>query len=55
MGNVVAATPSGFGSTAGPGGKTGITHGTRLISLNTTPAIRIALNREKAKNHLTPT
>lgn len=36
-GNVVAATPSGFGSTAGPGGKTGITHGTRLISLNTTP------------------
>lgn len=36
-GNVVAATPSGFGSTAGSGGSTGIVHGTRLISLNTTP------------------
>lgn len=36
-GNVVAATPSGWGSEAGPGGTTGITHGTRLRSLNTTP------------------
>jgi len=36
-GNVVAATPSGWGSKAGPGGKTGITHGTRMISLNTWP------------------
>jgi gamma-glutamyltranspeptidase/glutathione hydrolase len=36
-GNVVAATPSGWGSTAGAAGSTGITHGTRLISLNTTP------------------
>ena len=35
-GNVVAATPSGWGSEAGPGGTTGITHGTRLRSLNTT-------------------
>ena len=33
-GNVVAATPSGWGSKAGPGGRTGITHGTRMISLN---------------------
>jgi gamma-glutamyltranspeptidase/glutathione hydrolase len=36
-GNVVAATPSGWGSEAGTGGTTGITHGTRLRSLNTTP------------------
>lgn len=36
-GNVVAATPSGWGSDAGSGGTTGITHGTRLRSLNTTP------------------
>ncbi len=36
-GNVVATTPSGWGSRAGPGGGTGITHGTRLISLNTVP------------------
>ena len=34
-GNVVAATPSGLGSTAGSGGETGIIHGTRLVSLNT--------------------
>ncbi|MEJ2637358.1 MAG: gamma-glutamyltransferase [Calditrichia bacterium] len=34
-GNVVAATPSGLGSTAGPAGDTGIIHGTRLVSLNT--------------------
>jgi gamma-glutamyltranspeptidase/glutathione hydrolase len=34
-GNVVAATPSGLGSTAGSGGSTGIIHGTRLVSLNT--------------------
>ncbi|GAB4362965.1 MAG: gamma-glutamyltransferase [Calditrichia bacterium] len=34
-GNVVVATPSGLGSTAGSGGKTGVIHGTRLISLNT--------------------
>ena len=33
-GNVVAATPSGWGSAAGAGGTTGVTHGTRLISLN---------------------
>ncbi len=33
-GNVVAATPSGWGSKAGAGGKTGVTHGTRMISLN---------------------
>ncbi|MBN2367238.1 MAG: gamma-glutamyltransferase [Calditrichaeota bacterium] len=33
-GNVLAATPSGLGSTAGSGGKTGIIHGTRLVSLN---------------------
>ena len=34
-GNVVAATPSGLGSDAGSGGRTGVTHGTRLQSLNT--------------------
>ena len=34
-GNVVAATPSGWGSVADEGGPTGITHGTRLVSLNT--------------------
>jgi gamma-glutamyltranspeptidase/glutathione hydrolase len=33
-GNVIAATPSGLGSTAGPAGDTGIIHGTRLTSLN---------------------
>jgi gamma-glutamyltranspeptidase/glutathione hydrolase len=36
-GNMVAATPSGLGSTAGPAGNTGIIHGTRLVSLNTWP------------------
>ncbi len=34
-GNVIAATPSGLGSTAGVAGDTGIIHGTRLTSLNT--------------------
>ena len=34
-GNVIAATPSGLGSTAGAAGDTGIIHGTRLTSLNT--------------------
>ncbi len=33
-GNVIAATPSGLGSTAGAAGDTGIIHGTRLTSLN---------------------
>jgi gamma-glutamyltranspeptidase/glutathione hydrolase len=33
-GNVIAATPSGLGSTAGVG-DTGIIHGSRLVSLNT--------------------
>lgn len=32
FGNVVSCTPSGWGSRAGAGGSTGITHGTRLIS-----------------------
>ncbi|MGB2668148.1 MAG: gamma-glutamyltransferase [Candidatus Acidiferrum sp.] len=36
-GNMVAATPSGLGSTAGPAGNTGIIHGSRLISFNTWP------------------
>jgi gamma-glutamyltranspeptidase / glutathione hydrolase len=36
-GNMVAATPSGLGSTAGPAGNTGVIHGSRLISLNTWP------------------
>ena len=34
-GNVVSCTPSGWGSEAGPGGTTGVTHGTRLISILT--------------------
>ena len=34
-GNVVAATPSGWGSVVDEGGGTGVTHGTRLVSLNT--------------------
>jgi gamma-glutamyltranspeptidase / glutathione hydrolase len=34
-GNVIAATPSGLSSTAGVAGRTGITHGARLTSLNT--------------------
>jgi gamma-glutamyltranspeptidase/glutathione hydrolase len=34
-GNVIVATPSGLGSSAGVAGDTGIIHGTRLISLNT--------------------
>jgi len=33
-GNVVAATPSGWGSRAATGGTTGVKHGTRMISLN---------------------
>ncbi len=36
-GNMVAASPSGWGSNAGAGGSTGVTHGTRLKSLNTLP------------------
>ena len=32
-GNVVAATPSGWGSQVDEGGGTGVTHGTRLVSL----------------------
>ncbi|MEP7279896.1 MAG: gamma-glutamyltransferase [Bacteroidota bacterium] len=34
-GNMVAASPSGWGSSAGTGGSTGIAHGTRLQSFNT--------------------
>ena len=36
FGNFVAATPSGWGNNDETGGATGVTHGTRLISLNTT-------------------
>jgi gamma-glutamyltranspeptidase/glutathione hydrolase len=36
-GNVIAATPSGLGSSAGVAGDTGIIHGARLVSLNTWP------------------
>lgn len=36
-GNMVAARPSGLGSTAGPAGNTGAIHGSRLISFNTWP------------------
>lgn len=34
-GNVVVTTPSGLGSSAGSGGRTGVTHGARLIINNT--------------------
>ena len=34
-GNMIAATPSGLGSSAGVAGDTGIIHGSRLVSLNT--------------------
>lgn len=34
-GNMAAASPSGWGSDAGAGGSTGVTHGTRLKSFNT--------------------
>ena len=34
QGNVIAATPSGLGSTSGVAGNTGIIHGARLTSLN---------------------
>jgi gamma-glutamyltranspeptidase/glutathione hydrolase len=34
-GNVVVTTPSGLGSSAGSGGHTGITHGSRLVINNT--------------------
>jgi gamma-glutamyltranspeptidase / glutathione hydrolase len=44
-GNVVAATPSGLGSTAGSGGTTGVIHGARLVSLN---------NREGHPNCIEP-
>ncbi len=35
FGNLAAATPSGWGNDSETGGPTGVTHGTRLISLNT--------------------
>ena len=35
FGNLAAATPSGWGNDDETGGNTGVTHGTRLISLNT--------------------
>ena len=34
-GNMAAASPSGWGTNAGTGGSTGVTHGTRLKSFNT--------------------
>ncbi len=55
-GNVVAATPSGWGSTAGDGGSTGVKHGTRLISFNTTPGHPNAIEAGKRpRTTLTPT
>ena len=38
-GNVFVSTPSGVGSTAGSGGGTGVTHGTRLTQFNTSPGL----------------
>ncbi len=55
-GNAVAATPSGWGSEAGNGGSTGVKHGTRLISFNTTPGHPNAIEAGKRpRTTLTPT
>lgn len=55
-GNVVAATPSGLGSTAGVAGDTGIIHGARLTSLNTWKGHPNVIERGKRPRvTLTPT
>lgn len=54
-GNMVAATPSGLGSTAGPAGATGIIHGSRLISLNTWPGHpNVIAPGKRPRNTLSP-
>ena len=55
-GNVVVTTPSGLGSTAGSGGHTGITHGSRLIINNTWRGHPNAIGPGKRpRTSLTPT
>jgi gamma-glutamyltranspeptidase / glutathione hydrolase len=55
-GNVVVTTPSGLSSTAGSGGHTGVTHGSRLIINNTWPGHPNAIGPGKRpRTSLTPT
>jgi gamma-glutamyltranspeptidase/glutathione hydrolase len=55
-GNVVVTTPSGLGSSAGSGGRTGITHGARLIINNNWPGHPNAIGPGKRpRTSLTPT
>ena len=55
-GNVVVTTPSGLGSSAGSGGSTGITHGSRLIINNTWRGHPNAIGPGKRpRTSLTPT
>jgi gamma-glutamyltranspeptidase/glutathione hydrolase len=55
-GNVATATPSGWGSAAGPAGSTGIVHGTRLRSFNTSPGHPNCIKPGKRpRTTLTPT
>lgn len=55
-GNVVVTTPSGLGSSAGSGGHTGITHGSRLIINNTWPGHPNGIGPGKRpRTSLTPT
>lgn len=55
-GNVAVATPSGLGSSAGSGGHTGITHGSRLVINNTWRGHPNAIGPGKRpRTSLTPT
>jgi gamma-glutamyltranspeptidase/glutathione hydrolase len=55
-GNVVVTTPSGLGSSAGSGGHTGITHGSRLIINNSWPGHPNSIGPGKRpRTSLTPT
>ena len=55
-GNVVVTTPSGLSSTAGSGGHTGVTHGSRLIINNTWAGHPNAIGPGKRpRTSLTPT
>jgi gamma-glutamyltranspeptidase/glutathione hydrolase len=55
-GNIVVTTPSGLSSTAGSGGKTGVTHGSRLIINNTWRGHPNAIGPGKRpRTSLTPT
>jgi len=55
-GNVVVTTPSGLGSSAGSGGRTGVTHGARLVINNTWPGHPNGIGPGKRpRTSLTPT